>query len=150
MSAAWKALETRLAKMERKGAAETRDPEADRRICSVLTVAIAIGLGNYPRPSEQPYGFRDSYGDAFARALGYPNRDVMDAADLAVADGWAPRIERALTALCEINGRDRAPITAGQLIRACAAVFAANPVAASDRIRVDLATWAATSGVTLP
>lgn len=81
-----------------------------REVIGAWLRAIAIALGGYPRPRNASTGYTsDTLGDGFARALGYADRQDMEACATADADDWLARLTRAEATLCEKYAADAAP-----------------------------------------
>ena len=77
-------------------------------LLGALLQAIAIRLGGYPRPSAT-YGAADTFGDAFARAVGYADRDALEAAVTDEPGQWSLRVAAANERLLEDMDIDREP-----------------------------------------
>ena len=105
-------LMDRLARLEGAHAVPGGSGALPPELVQVWLRAIAVALGGYPhtRQPEPPY-HEDSFGDGFARGLGYIDRGDMEARANATPDDWRQRIERASAALCERYEADGYPIS---------------------------------------
>lgn len=69
---------------------------------------MAIAIGGYPRARKPAFSNHpDSFRDGFARALGYADRDDMEAGCLADLEDWHARVERANAVLCVRYGAEQ-------------------------------------------
>lgn len=79
-------------------------------VCVCGLRAVAIALGGYPRPRRSaPSYLEDTFGDGFARGLGYADHNDMEARAEVEPDDWQRRIEQAHAALCERYEADGCP-----------------------------------------
>lgn len=101
-------LMDRLVRLEGARDAQDGSGSLPPDLVRVWLRAVAIALGGYPcalQPTSS--GHPDSFSDGFARALGYADRDDMEAGCLADLEDWHARVERANAVLCERYGAEQ-------------------------------------------